>query len=650
MAAKKKPETPKQNSYVFKIGFEGKPEKPIETVAYLFGRAGRLLATSPLRGGQAEFKLSEDDVKRARVFLGPAVAKERFGDRRTTLETMVRLQAHEPVWHFQRDKSVYELLPIPEVAWRWWLWCKCRVRGRVVKTVFTGGGASYEVPVCNARVHICEVDRLLFVIPRLPDRSIWRLRDDLSRLFDRPPLRIPPRPEPGPFAIPEPIPTPFAMPEPIPTPSAMPEPIPVPPSLVQAGQLARARQLVGTTLPGAAMINPQPEPSYPLRGELSAGASNPQSALPARDVAALGTDASFPEWSGKEVAFGGVLEPRVDFGTGLKSANITHYLWSYRWFGSADDADWKPINAEIRRYYRVATPPGDPVKYSSVKAGPDADGLFEIEPALPADGEDWEVLNEHYDLASARFDSSAAQWAPGVVGHGQFELKLELFRKTGATFERIDLTAEGVDLDETTSSAPFLTDEIFTGVPAADRLLRELVGGSLHVVGYKLVLLVDSRVCFGTINDVTISGVGAGPCGFLEYDPAAVPGPSAQIAFRASHPGNFAGFSFVTTRVITHLPSASAQGLVESTLVNGFGRAGGSDTFSKIVPVSILLHELEGATSCVRAAFAETLHVYALVTDGYWRLSYLDAPRPAWEDPSQIDVRAFALTPEEPAP
>jgi len=32
------------------------------------------------------------------------------------------------------------------------------------------------------------------------------------------------------------------------------------------------------------------------------------------------------------------------------------------------------------------------------------------------------------------------------------------------------------------------------------------------------------------------------------------------------------------------------------------------------------------------------------------RLDYLDAPRPYWEDPSQIDVRAFALTPEEPGP
>jgi hypothetical protein len=811
MSATTEREASRQRQFVFKIGFEGKPEKPIESVAYLFDRRGRLLASSPLKGGQAEFTISEAEIRAARLFFGPVLPKERFRNRRPTLETMARLQAHEPSWRFQRDKSEYELMPIPEVAWRWWLWCRCHVRGRVVKTVSTGG-VSYEVPVCNARVHICEVDRLLLLIPRLPDPVIWRLRDELLRLLVRPPFPIPPEPEPGPFAMPEPIPTPSAIPEPIPTPSAIPEPIPVPPSILQARQLARARQVVGPALrSSAAMLSPRPQPrarlvavlgpqpeppdqpaqfsslarlsptfqaalssnavaivrqtlidhielvqpwiclwdwlwpyfyrcdevavvmtdangrfeadvwylcfgdhpdlyfsaDYPIDGvwqsvyhpavrchtywnyicgsEMTIHITDPRvpgcwdhavvpgkkvviksigpnvsmsdinHGLPLAEIDKEGTgkageiaDITFPEWTGKAVAFGGLLEPRVDFGTGLKGANITHYLWSYRQFGSTDDADWKPIAAEVRRHYRVATPPADPVKYSSVKLGPDADGLFEIEPVLPADGEDWEVLNEHYDLASAHFDSAAASGVPGEVGYGQFELKLELFRKAGGTITRIDLTAESVDINETTSPAPFLADEIFTGVPANDRVLREWVGGALHVVGYRLVLLVDNRVCFGTIDDVTVSGVGAGPCGFLEYDPAADPAPSAEIAFRASHPGNFAGFSFVTTRVTTHLPSASAHGLVEATSANGFGRTG--NRFSKSIPVGTLLHELESGTSCVRAAFAETLHVYALVTDGYWRLSYLDAPRPDWEDPAQIDVRAFALTPEEPAP
>lgn len=806
MAKTPRPELSQLRPVVFKIAYEGKPDKAIETTAYMFDRSGSLLATSPLKDGQAEFQLAEEDLRRARLFFAPTVPKERLGKRQPTVEMMARLQAHEPSWRFRRDTRVYELLPIAEALWKWWLWCRCRVRGRVIKIVPTGG-ATYEVPVCNARVHICEVDRLLWVIPRLPDPDIFRLRDDLLRRLEwRPPLPWPPEPEPGPFAIPGPIPVP-----PGPDPSGRLDARMVAPAIMEARQLTRARQIVGTDQDVAAVnpqlgpassisrrlgsrwLNPQPEPpmltartielapaaraalssnavavvrdallahaelllpwvclldwlwpyfyhcdevatvttddhgrfetdiwylclgdhpdlyfwvEYPIDGswetvyhpsirchtywnyacgsDVTIRITDPRvpgcwehPILPGKKlvVKSIGPNVSmsdinrssvpveapyegtgkpgeithpwyFPEWGTKEVAFGGTLEPRVDFGSGLKAAGITHYLWSYRRLGSADEADWRPIAAEVRRHYRVATPPGDPIKYSSVKIGPDADGVFEIDPALPGDGEDWEVLNESYDLASAHFDSTGVIGPLGAIGHGKFELKLELFKKVGGAVQRIDLTAEGIDLAETTSHAPFLEDEIFTAGPTTDRVLKQLVGGAFHVVAYRLVLQIDNRVCFGTINDVTVAGVGAGPCGFLEYDAEADPAPSAVISFRASHPGNFTAFSFVTTRVVTHLPSASAHGLVQAPAVNGFARAG--DTFSKSISVGTLLHELEGATSCVRAAFAETLHVYALVTNGYYRLDYLDAPRPYWEDPTQIDTRAFALTPEEP--
>jgi hypothetical protein len=46
--------------------------------------------------------------------------------------------------------------------------------------------------VCDAVVHICEVDRLLFILPHLPDDIIWRLRDELIDVLRQPP-RIPPR-------------------------------------------------------------------------------------------------------------------------------------------------------------------------------------------------------------------------------------------------------------------------------------------------------------------------------------------------------------------------------------------------------------------------------------------------------------------------
>ena len=83
---------------------------------------------------------------------------------------------------FNPKKNVYELLPIPDFHWKWWLWCMCRVRGRVVRPV-TINGITYDMPVCHARVHICEVDPFWILVSRLPDDVIWRLRDEL--IYDR---------------------------------------------------------------------------------------------------------------------------------------------------------------------------------------------------------------------------------------------------------------------------------------------------------------------------------------------------------------------------------------------------------------------------------------------------------------------------------
>jgi hypothetical protein len=301
---------------------------------------------------------------------------------------------------------------------------------------------------------------------------------------------------------------------------------------------------------------------------------------------------------------------------------------------------------------------GDPV-YRKRITGPDDDGLFEIDPDAPADlhpsvdAEDpWADLNEHYDRASARFDTRQSfdeTLDPDGVGFGKVELKLELFRKPGGAVQRVDLTDAGVELYENIAPAPFAADELGTAEPTWDRKLTEAVPGGSHLFGYRLVLHIDNRVCFGTINPPSMDGSGAGPCGFLEYDPDAAPEPTVELSFRASQPGGFAVFNFVTTRVATDLPSASAHALVSATAANGFTRAGGTDTFTKSLSVKKLLSEGALPPHCIRAAFAESLHVYALVTNGYHRLEGLDGPRPTSEDPTQIDVRAFAIVPEEPA-
>ena len=767
----------KRNSIRFKVGYDGQPDKPISARLYAFDARGQLLTSAPLRDGEAALNVNADQLKRARLFVAPELPKGRAAE--PTLQTMAHLNAYEPTWKFERGRDLYELLPVPEILWPWWYWCACRVRGRVIK-VETLGGATYEKPVCHARVHICEVDRLPWIIAQLPDDIIYRLRDELIWAIEHPiPIPNPPDPpykfDPG-----------YIDPVPVLRKAAGVfgkfdgsevgfNPQPDPPYELKMRAMSRAANLE------AVMLNPQPLPpkvqtlSLESRAALTAGSIGlvrdalikhvdlikiywcywdwlwPWFRYSCEELAVVETDehgrfdttiyypcfgdkpdlyfwveysiggawttvyhpplrcytywnyacgtevtirltdprvhgcGDQPELLGKKVVvktsgrqvsmgeiyrdsivpsekakegqvkegwidaslglgvvkpspFGAVLEPRVDFGSGLKGANITHYRWSYRPLGSTDEDDWKVLDEiqagrTVSRHYREASGPGDPVVYKSEQIGPDtaAPGGYytQIDPVLPAGGEDWEVLDESYDLASAYFNTT-------LVANGKYELKLELFRKVGAAMQRVDLTTETVELYEITDPAPLVEGSYTTAAPTADRLLIDPV--TLHVVGYRLVVHVNNQVCHGNIEDVTVNTVPAGRCGFLEYNNLS---DNAHISFRASHPDNFAAFHFRVVRVATDIVEASANGLVEAASVNGFNRVG--DLFSKDLTINTLMTSglADGETPCTRAAFAEALHVYALATDGYQRLSYLDGPRTGL---GEIDLKAFAIT------
>lgn len=758
------------NSFTIQAPFEGTPDGKIAAVAYLFDRSGALLASEALSKGQARFSLREAP-RGARLLIGPPV-DEGKREGAPTLAMMERLDAYAPQWRFSPGKRVYEIEPIPEHLWPLWCWCKCRVRGRIVKRVRLPGGEIVELPVCNARVHICEVDRLWWVLARLPDHDIFRVRDELLHILRRPPW--PPEPDPGPGPDIGPIEVGFG--DPVRDLANAPS---------RRLQLAEATRLVG---PGEAVgFNPQPDPprdlsrlsdtrapviaaqqltaagqfalassstqivrrwlldnlefvqpwicrwhwlhpwfyvcdelrvvmtdedgrfdttiyypcfgdkpdlyfwveysiggiwtavyrppipcnvwwNYPCGTEVTITITDPRvhgcghtEPLPGKQVVVktIGRHVSMGEinrepsainlganplkagtvkagWihRTRESPFGATLEPRVDFGTGLKPAGITHYRWSYRTLGSVLESDWMAIDSPVSRHYRETTPIGQPVIYKSVLVGPDqaftGQYYFEIEPALPAGGDEWEVLDESYDLASA-------YWNTVPLATGKYELKLELFRNFGGTMTRVDLTAESVDLFQVLNPAPLTSGTYITAPATHDRALFD---SASHLVGFRLVTHVDNRQCFGTINSATVvAGNNDTKCGFLEY----TPGDAVTISFRASHPAHYATFDFHVVRVATQLPSGASSGLVDAAGANGYVRSG--DQFSKPISVTTLLGEglPIGETPCIRAAFAESLRVYALATNGYGRLSGYDAP--VTSDPAQVNLRAFAITP-----
>jgi hypothetical protein len=761
MAAKQES---KKNPIRFKVGFEGQPDESISVRLYAFDKRGRLLSSAALRDGEAPLDLTPDQLKHARLFIAPELPKGRADT--PTLQTMAHLDAYEPTWRFERGRELYELLPVPEILWPHWYWCSCRVRGRVLK-VETLGGATYEKPVCHARVHICEVDRLPWIIAKLPDDIVYRLRDELVWAIEHPIPVGPNAPDP-PFKFDpgyiDPVPvlekavnvfgrfdaskSMIKGPPPSKASALAAEDMAVstPPTTAfatstlafesRAALTAGPTRLVRETLienvelikiywcdwdwlwpwfsydcDELAVIETDEHGhfdtaiSYPCFGdkpdlyfwvEYSVGGTwatvyHPSMRCDTYWNYACGTDVTIrvtdprvhgcgdqPELLGKKVVvktigrqvsmgeiyrdslvaaekvkegqvkegwihsakpspFGATLEPRVDFGNGLKAAGITHYRWSYRPLGSVSESDWTVMDdilagRTVARHYREATPPMSPVTYKSVQIGPDTtvSGFYTvIDPVLPVSGEDWEVLDEGFDLASAYFNTT-------VLADGKYELKMELFRKVGASMVRVDLTADGVELYEITDPAPLVEGTYTTSAATADRALIDPV--TLHVVGYRLVVQVDNRVCFGNIEDVTVNGVPAGRCGFLEYNHLT---DTAHISFRASHPADFASFDFRVVRVSTDISEGSADGLVDAATVNGFTRTG--DTFSRNLTINTLMTSglSVGETPCKRAAFAEALHVYALATNGYDRLSGLDGPRGG---PSQVDLKAFAIT------
>jgi hypothetical protein len=77
---------------------------------------------------------------------------------------------------------------------------------------------------------------------------------------------------------------------------------------------------------------------------------------------------------------------------------------------------------------------------------------------------------------------------------------------------------------------------------------------------------------------------------------------------------------------------------------NGFAEAG--DMYSKDVAVSTLLTEPVTEPPCTHAAYAQRLEVYAMATNGWTRLRYLDAPRTGL---GEQGLKAFALAPAPPA-
>jgi hypothetical protein len=749
----------------FRVSLEGRPKADVKPMAYLFDRAGRLLGKCPPEEGVVTFEVERHEVPGARLLIGPDWPDDDSRSEVLGPDTLLKHHAYEPSWTYDPDrfKKPYPLLEIPEIIWRWWPWCKCRVVGRVVKRV----GAT-DRPVCGVRVHIWEVDCWPYLIIHWPDEIVLRVRDELIRVIKEPHWPWPPPPPPWDKfphpPVPEPDPPPYAPVALDPTPvniaemnrqlleavgpeagaaaalallprmDAVPEIMRKPTGGAEVterrGEITLAPEteaaLMSTSLPTVrqalidhvALIHPwvcwwpwlwpwcctkdeiavvttdsnghfekdiwylcfgdhpdlyftvecwlegqwvtvyKPRVccsthwNYACGTEVTLRVTDPRvpwcggpTLGPGKSLTVLtiGENVSVSQVTSGGLTpggapFGGRLEPRVDFGEGLVNGDY-RYRWSYRRAGSSDS--WHHMNRAVIRHYAVVAPsplpPGWMITYIAHPLGPDpalpGQDLFQMQKAMPPPpGTHWAPgVSAHENLASAFFDTPVLGGGIASAGAGLYELKLELFKSAGSL---VNFSDEGVSVfvPDPLVSAPFNAASPLTTVPApASNLLMD----GAKVVGFTMVVFVDNNPCTASIYEAKIGTAKAGDCGFIQYSD----NPDVHLAFVAEHPNGFATFRFRTVRgsfgpidvACAPVPSAASLPKVHDTSVNDFDRDA-AGVFAKDVKVSDLV-----PPACAgNAAFAETLYVYAMATDGWGRLYYLDA---------SATPMAFALSP-----
>ncbi len=169
--------------------------------AYVFSSGGKLLGSAPVSVEKAAvIKMAKEmDGRSIEVFLGP---DKKENEPAPTARALKRAGAYALPGRYLLENPEFDF-KIPGTFLP--IWCKCDVTGRVINYVTLPDGSVEERPICNARVHVCEVDPWYWILQRVPDYEIYRLRDDLlEKLY--PEERPIPIPDPGPYIKKIPVP------------------------------------------------------------------------------------------------------------------------------------------------------------------------------------------------------------------------------------------------------------------------------------------------------------------------------------------------------------------------------------------------------------------------------------------------------------
>lgn len=338
-----------------------------------------------------------------------------------------------------------------------------------------------------------------------------------------------------------------------------------------------------------------------------------------------------------DAPFGGRLGFRLGYSSDIPynvAGKPAYHRWLYNKLDSnGHETEWRefapPVAETVVRHYvdHDLAHPELPPTFPAYPLGPqEKHGMHLYKPhqppQVPGHKREWPVDDWFADIYSGILQSVDL---PGGVANaaGKYKIKLEVYDRNGnrlapgAAFHFIvptGLADDGVTIET-----------------------RPAASGEIQDDGFVFYLHVDNNKCEAEIYETSVDGVAAGPCGFIGY----ASGDDVHLSFKAKHPNGFARFKFTVVRGSAgYVTAACAPAnpavawanapLVTDTPVNGFNRDA-SSVFTKGVKESTM------RGGCEKAAFGENLYVAATATDGWVRLSGLDA---------SALPKAFALEPK----
>jgi len=305
--------------------------------------------------------------------------------------------------------------------------------------------------------------------------------------------------------------------------------------------------------------------------------------------------------------FGGTLSMQVSFDPNLQANNIQYYRWSYRFAG---DSGFTPMNATVTHRY-MTVDPGPPIviHLNSVTLGPQTVGLSNNLFAIPDPNLSWVDIDDPADRPFAYFDSTAGV-TPGRSG--MVTLMLEMFDGAGnfvpCNNARGTSTAGDQPGDPSTGSFTYILPEI--GGPPGTYSNAPTPNVTDHG---RLIfqILVDNNPTQAGLPAVSTPEGSADNCGMLHYEA----GDSVNLDYYAYHPNNYLDWDLTITRGL----SGTVAGIPPSPppTDTSSGSPGLPVVFSN--PAGTLLG------SCPQAAFAVNLYCAARATNGYGRQTQYDS-------------------------